>query len=208
MMNSSRKIRLLLTIGAVGTGVTIAIWSMADLPSELRPPEEFASIADPAERSAAMFAEAALVFTHPRCTNCHPDGDRPRQGDGSRLHEPFVRRGPDGHGALGLECSACHTRVNFDPAGVPGALNWHLAPREMAWHGKTAAEICQQLKDPARNGNRTLDEIHTHVSSDPLVTWGWSPGQGRVSAPGTQTIFAALIRGWIDDGAACPTPAP
>lgn len=219
MMQTSRKIRILVKAMAALAVLTVtgAVLSAAtDFPiqfgepaieaGELLGPEDFASISDPAERSAAMFAEAARVFTHPRCVNCHPSGDRPRQGDDSHLHEPFVRRGAAGFGATGLECSTCHTRVNFNPAGIPGAPNWHLAPSEMAWYGKTVAEICAQLKDPARNGGRSLQDLHTHVSSDPLVTWGWKPGVKREPVPGTQDVFAALIQAWIDDGAVCPAP--
>ena len=36
---------------------------------------------------------------------------------------------------------------------IPGNPNWHLAPIEMAWEGKTLGQICEQIKDKARNGN-------------------------------------------------------
>ncbi|MCG8422657.1 MAG: Isoquinoline 1-oxidoreductase subunit [Proteobacteria bacterium] len=171
---------------------------------ELLPPEAFASIADPAERSAAVFTEAGKVFTHPRCVNCHAEGDRPLQGDDSHPHQPWARRGADGFGAPGMRCATCHTDENFDPAGVPGAPNWHLAPTEMTWQGKSIGEICDQVKDPARNGDRTLQDLIHHAGEDPLVTWAWSPGRDRQPAPGTQTVFRDLIQAWIDDGAVCP----
>ena len=38
---------------------------------------------------------------------------------------------------------------------IPGHPRWQLAPREMAWEGKTLGEICEQLKDPERNRHRT-----------------------------------------------------
>ena len=63
--------------------------------------ESFASIADTSARSAAIFTELGKVLTHPRCLNCHPAGDRPRQGDVSRLHQPPVERGADGRHASG-----------------------------------------------------------------------------------------------------------
>ena len=102
-------------------------------------PESFASIADTDARSAAMFTELGKVLTHPRCINCHPAGDRPRQGDESRLHQPPVTRGADGHGLPAMRCSICHQNANFDPGRMPGHPEWHLAPREMAWEGKTVA---------------------------------------------------------------------
>ena len=90
------------------------------------------------------------------------------------------------------------------PAGVPGNPHWHLAPREMAWQGKTLGEICTQIKDPARNGGRSLQQILTHMADDPLVGWAWAPGFGREPAPGTQKQLAALIEAWMNTGAVCP----
>ncbi|MEM9491471.1 MAG: Isoquinoline 1-oxidoreductase subunit [Myxococcota bacterium] len=171
---------------------------------ELRTPEAFATISDPAERSAAIFVEAAQVLTHPRCVNCHADGDRPLQGEEGHPHQPWVRRGTDGFGVPGLRCATCHTDENYDPAGVPGAPSWHLAPREMAWQGKSLPEICEQLKDPERNGNRSLHDLIEHAGTDPLVGWGWFPGADREPAPGTQAAFRDLIAAWVADGAACP----
>jgi hypothetical protein len=87
---------------------------------------------------------------------------------------------------------------------IPGNPAWHLAPIEMAWVGKSLGEICQQLKDPARNGGRDLSKIVEHMSHDSLVGWGWNPGEGREPAPGTQAEFGELIKAWVDTGAACP----
>jgi hypothetical protein len=98
----------------------------------------------------------------------------------------------------------CHQDANFDPAGVPGHAHWHLTPREMAWQNKTAGEICAQLKDPARNGGRSLDEVATHIATDSFVGWAWAPGFGRASAPGTQAQLGALIKAWIQTSAVCP----
>ena len=67
-------------------------------PNELRPPSAFAAVSDPAERSRALFAEAAKVLTSPRCMNCHPAGDHPLQGDDHHIHQPPVWRGADGAG--------------------------------------------------------------------------------------------------------------
>jgi hypothetical protein len=66
---------------------------------ELRPVSSFGSIADQRARSIALFEEAGKVLQHPRCVNCHPATDRPRQTDSRRLHLPLVVRGADGHGA-------------------------------------------------------------------------------------------------------------
>ena len=132
----------------------------------------FASVEGDA-KAASLFTEAGKVLMHPRCVNCHPAGDEPMQGDKSEKHEPWVQRGADGFGAPGLRCSACHHSANFDPGRVPGAPHWHLAPAEMAWEGLSLGEICEQIKDPARNGDRSLEEIVKHMREDPLVGWAW-----------------------------------
>jgi hypothetical protein len=173
-------------------------------PDRLASVESFASIGDAAARSAALFTELGKVLTHPRCVNCHPAGDRPRQADVSRLHQPPVRRGPDGLGLPAMRCPICHQQANFEPGRVPGNPIWHLAPREMAWEGKTLAEICAQIKDPARNGNRSLEALVEHIGTDHLVGWAWAPGYGRQPAPGTQKEAGALVDAWVKTGAACP----
>jgi hypothetical protein len=173
-------------------------------PDRLASVESFASIGDTAARSAALFTELGKVLTHPRCVNCHPAGDRPRQTDVSRLHQPPVARGPDGLGLPAMRCPICHQQANFDPGRVPGNPIWHLAPREMAWEGKTLAEICVQIKDPARNGGRTPEALVEHIGTDHLVGWAWAPGYGRQPAPGTQKEAGALVDAWVKTGAACP----
>jgi hypothetical protein len=183
----------------------MAAYAVSDVsPDRLASVESFASIGDTAARSAALFTELGKVLTHPRCVNCHPAGDRPRQTDARRLHQPPVTRGPDGLGLPAMRCPICHQNANFDPGRVPGNPIWHLAPREMAWEGKTLAEICTQIKDPARNGNRTLEALVEHIGTDHLVGWAWAPGYGRQPAPGTQKEAGALVEAWVRTGAACP----
>ena len=75
----------------------------------------------------------------------------------------------------------------------------------MAWQGKSLAQICEQIKDPKRNGGKTLAQIHEHMAHDSLVGWGWKPGGNREPAPGTQEQFGELIEAWIATGASCPT---
>lgn len=174
---------------------------------ELRDPSTFAAISDPAQRSQALFQEASRVLTHPRCVNCHPSGDVPLQGDRAELHDPPVLRGASNHGVAGLECGSCHQDRNLELARVPGAPHWALAPATMAWVGKSTRAICEQLKDPERNGGKTLPQIVDHTRHDPLVAWGFSPGGGRTPAPGNQARFGALMAAWVETGAVCPTEA-
>src|SRR3954468_19975030 len=101
--------------------------------NQLRAVADFAVFKDQKERSRALFLEASRVLLHPRCANCHPDGDVPAQGMQMISHQPPVTRGPDSRGVVGMECAGCHQDHNIALARVPGAPEWHLAPREMAW---------------------------------------------------------------------------
>ena len=171
---------------------------------DLRAPESFASIADRSERSRALFVEAGRVLQHPRCLNCHPVGDRPTQGNDSHPHSPLVVRGADDKGAIAMRCATCHQDANYEQSGVPGHPLWHVAPKSMAWQTKSLGQICEQIKDPKRNGGKTLAAIQEHMAQDSLVGWGWKPGGNREPAPGTQAQLGALIAAWIESGAACP----
>jgi hypothetical protein len=174
-------------------------------PGTLRPVSEFAAIRENDRRAVALFEEAGKVITSPRCMNCHPAGDRPSQTDGMRPHQPLVVRGPHGIGEVGgTSCATCHHNANFDAAGVPGHPKWSVAPLEMAWQGKTLGQICVQIKDRTRNGDKDMAALVHHMAEDDLVGWGWHPGAGRTPAPGTQKQFGELIKAWVDAGAACP----
>jgi hypothetical protein len=197
--------KVLATVLASVAGMLTAYAASDKKPDGLATPESFDSTSDTSARSAAIFVELGKVLTHPRCANCHPAGDRPRQGDESRLHQPPVARGADGHGLAAMRCSICHQQGNFEPTRTPGHPEWHLAPREMAWEGKTLAEICAQIKDPARNGGRKVEDLIQHIGTDTLVGWAWAPGFGRQPAPGTQKEAGALVEAWVKTGAVCPS---
>jgi hypothetical protein len=203
-MKSELRFQLFVSVAALAMSMLTGYAVSETAPSALASPESFASITDTDARSAAIFTELGKVLTHPRCTNCHPAGDRPRQGDESRLHQPPVARGADGHGLPAMRCSTCHQNANFDPGRMPGRPEWHLAPLEMAWEGKTVAEICAQIKDPARNGGRKVEELVHHIGEDALVGWAWAPGASRSPAPGTQKQAGALVEAWVKSGTACP----
>ncbi len=173
----------------------------------LKPVDAFTSIADRKARATALFEEAGKVLQHPRCVNCHPRTDRPLQGDAMRPHQPLAVRGTSGHGAVAMSCVTCHGPSNFATtpvSSVPGNPKWHLAPIEMAWEGRTLGEICRQIKDPKRNGGKSMKAIVDHMAHDELVGWGWGPGAGRTPAPGTQQQLGALIQAWLEAGAHCP----
>jgi hypothetical protein len=193
---------------AIGLAADI---SMAQDAATLKPASAFDSITDKSARAVALFEEAGKVIQHPRCVNCHPAGDHPLQGMTMHPHQPPVSRGESDIGMPGMMCGTCHGPANVDVVGqadtiksIPGNPAWHVAPIEMAWQGKTLGQICEQIKDPERNGGKTMDELVEHMAHDDLVGWGWNPGAGREPVPGTQEVFGELIRRWAADGASCP----
>jgi hypothetical protein len=205
MMRAMRAAMVAVLVACSGAGPAKRPPMPARAPhGALRTPAAFDVIADRGERSQALFLEIGRVLTHPRCVNCHPADDSPRQGDLHALHDPPVLRGAAGRGLAALPCSGCHQDRNIALARVHGAPDWHLAPRQMAWLDRTPGQICQQLADPAQNGGRTLAQVHDHLAHDAIVAWGWAPGADREPAPGTQAQLAALFQAWIDNGAVCP----
>ena len=150
------------------------------------------------------------VASHPRCANCHVADGAPRWSGPSygptRVHGMYVGGDPEllfGH--PGMMCNTCHMAENSPrPHGPPGAPVWHLPPAAMVWFEKSSAAICEQLKDPARNGGRTLADIEEHVARDALVAWGWNPGPGREPAPYSAAQTAQFIAEWAEAGAPCP----
>lgn len=156
--------------------------------------------------AAAAFESIMPVLHHPRCMNCHSRGDYPRQGDDSHRHKMEVRRGPHGDGVTAVKCSTCHQDHNL--VGVhmpPGAPDWHLPSPEMPmiWEGLSDRQLCELMKDPKQNGNRTVEQIVEHMNT-PLVLWGWNPGEGRSPVPMAQGEFEAQVKQWASKGAACP----
>jgi hypothetical protein len=197
----------LLALAVAIVALPVAIMAKG-APITLKDPSAFAGIANQDARSIALFREMGKVIQSPRCVNCHPRTDRPLQGDDMDPHSSLVVRGQYNFGAAGMECTTCHGRDNVDFANgegsIPGNRKWALAPISIAWEGKSLAEICAQIKDPTRNGGKTLEKLIDHNTNDVLVGWGWNPGKGRTPAPGTQAQFGALTKAWVESGAKCP----
>ena len=189
------------TLGA--SAVAVALAAARHAPAENRVSKE---------DGLAAFETVRLVLQHPRCQNCHIPGAAPLQFDAGLVHAMNVLRGPHGVGVAGLRCATCHGAANppasYGPHMPPGAPSWHLPPPEkkMVFIGLSSGELCRGLKDPKSNGGRDLVELTKHVSSDPLVLWGWSPGIGRdpVSVPHAELV--AKFEEWIAAGAPCPAP--
>jgi cytochrome c5 len=155
----------------------------------------------------AAFLDVYKVLMHPRCMNCHPSGDSPLQGDDSHVHVQNVKRGADGKGKYALKCANCHQDTNLSGANMPpGNPNWHLPIKDMplVFQGKNPRELADQLKDPKRNGGKTLEQLVEHVTNDKLVLWGWEPGDGRTKPPLSHEEFVKKFREWVEKGAASP----
>lgn len=161
-----------------------------------------------AEKAVNAFMDVYSVLQHPRCLNCHPSGDAPLQYDDSRPHAMNITRSST---EAGLVCATCHQNQNAEAYGVaggpPGAPNWHLPDKDMPliFEGRTPEQLCNQLKNPSENGNKTMEQLHHHVAHDPLVLWGWTPGGDRTVPPMEHADFASQFQVWIAAGAPCPT---
>lgn len=191
--------------------VLLLAGTTANAAETLKSVSDFASMKDEKARSLALFEEVGKVLQHPRCVNCHPVGNVPRQGMDMALHVPEVGRGPANFGEAGMMCNTCHQSENVEVVGqsesiksVPGHPKWHLAPPEMAWFDQSLSDICEQLKDEERS-HMTMEELITHMAEDTLVGWGWAPGEGREPVPGTQQQFGELFKAWAESGAHCPS---
>jgi hypothetical protein len=159
-----------------------------------------------ADVAAAAFEAIVPVLRHPRCMNCHSRGDYPRQGDDSHQHTMNVRRGPNGQGVAGMQCSTCHQTHNLQGEHMPpGAPGWHLpsAATPLIWEGLTSRQLCELFKSPAQNGHLDLAGIVRHMNT-PLVLWGWNPGPGRTPIPMPKSEFLEKVKQWASNGATCP----
>jgi hypothetical protein len=210
-----RSVRQAIIVSAVIAGVfelaSAATSLTAASPESLRHSVAAGAATDRKARSRALFLEMADVIESPRCLNCHPADRHPTQGDDMHIHNPPMVTDGAGHGMPGMNCSQCHGAANFRTnlprvKSIPGNPRWALAPAEFAWQHKSLQQICEQIKDPTRNGNRTLAQIQEHLAHDKLVGWSWHPGVGRKPAPGTQARFGEVVQTWIDTGSECPTP--
>lgn len=190
---------------ALGTAALVGFWALFDCIHVVAKGPS-AGAGDDKNQSLQAFAAVASVLTSPRCLNCHIPGESPLQGDESRPHNMNVKRGSDGRGTLGMRCTNCHPSENsFTPHAPPGASDWRLPPPEtpMAWQGLGIGDLCRTLKDPAKNGGRTLPQLVEHFETERLVLWAWNPGPGRVPPPISHDQFVAKVKEWIETGTAC-----
>ena len=157
------------------------------------------------------------VASHPRCANCHVGTDNIPMWSGpsygkTRRHGMNINAGPSRIGAETLMCSTCHAfrknGENDQPHAAPQvATAWRLAPVEAEWFGKSSTEICEQLRDPKRNGSRTFKDIAQHLNHDVILHWAWNPGGGREPAPYSLQEHMRDIVEWGVAGMPCENDA-
>ena len=163
----------------------------------------------------AAWSRIYEVVSHPRCANCHTGAsDRPMWSGPSygrsRPHGMNIRAGESRIGAETLPCRTCHvttleTPDNSVPHAAPQVSDaWRLAPVEADWFGRSSAFICAQLRDPERNGGRTVAELMDHLEHDVILHWAWSPGGGRQPAPYNLKTHVDDLKEWGDAGQPCP----
>jgi hypothetical protein len=74
----------------------------------------------------------------------------------------------------------------------------------MIFQGRSPTALCEQLRDPSRNGGKDLTALLEHVEHDPLVLWGWQPGGKRTLPPMSHEAFVRAFRAWVNADGACP----
>lgn len=156
-----------------------------------------------AQPQPGTFEQIASVLQSPRCMNCHPAGDTPLQTDESRPHAMNIKRV---FAELGGKCTTCHQETSVPGTNLPPAApHWSMPPAAtpMIFQGKSTRALCNDLKDPSKNGNRSLTDLVDHVDHDPLVLWAFNPGD-RTPPPMTHAEFVALMADWVAQGAPCP----
>ena len=160
----------------------------------------------------AAWDRVFAVTSHPRCTNCHVGAEgRPMWqalGFGQdRVHGMAIDAGESRIGAETVPCRTCHVTsarpntVPHAPPHIPDA--WRLPPVELAWLGKSSAEVCAQLRDPDRNDGRTIAELVTHLQTSAFVAWSFDPGAGRSAPAGSPATIAADVARWGAAGTPC-----
>lgn len=168
-----------------------------DLPPLDNPPVTLS-----ADEGLTAFADIYAVSTHPRCMNCHPDGDAPMQGDDSHEHTFGITRFSP---LEGVHCSACHA-----PAGVgdgaaplpPADAIWSMPPKAMAFQNRSPAQLCNQLKDGAVNGGRGFTGLAHHIEEDHLLITSWH--SGRAAPPISHEELVQRFITWGRAGGPCP----
>ncbi len=148
--------------------------------------------------------------------NCHSSAAFPRQTDDRYPHVFGVERGADDKGVPMKRCESCHGIRNNPDTGAPGRIDWHMAPLAMSTESspgvpKSGAQMCADVKDYSKNGNRNFASLSGFIEFDQFITWAWDPGTRasgimRTTPPTTtHDEFVQVVKKWLAEGAPCPT---
>ena len=187
----------------------LSVSAIAETAVEINPPAE-GSVTR--EEGLAAWSRIYEVASHPRCSNCHVGSDNIPMWSGPSFGEPqkhgmHIDANITRIGAGKLMCMSCHFGSTSDtPHSAPGVdAIWQLAPVEAEWFGKSSDYICNQLRDPERNGDRTYLEIANHLDHDVILHWAWEPGGTREPAPYSLQSHVNDILTWGVAGMPCAT---
>ncbi len=157
------------------------------------------------------------IASHPRCSNCHVGADNVPMWSGpsygkTRPHGMSINAGNSRVGAETVPCGTCHTTqretnpaTNEMPHSPPKvAMAWALAPVQAEWFGKSSDYICNQLKDPDRNGGRSIKDLAAHLDHDLILHWAWNPGGTREPVPYSLQESMDFLMKWAAAGTPCP----
>lgn len=200
-------------IKLAGIGVFIALSTAAWAAGESVKVDQPAEGSVSAEQGLDAWSRIYEVASHPRCSNCHTGEDGIPMWSGpsygkARPHGMNISAGDSRIGAEFLACGTCHTvsdRGNTVPHAAPRVnMPWQLAPAEAHWFGKSSDEICNQLRDPERNGGRDALDLANHLDHDLILHWAWNPGGGREAAPYSLQEHVNDVLAWGAAGMPCP----
>jgi len=143
------------------------------------------------------FQEMMPVYSHARCMNCHGDVN-PSTGDN---HDGGVID-------AGESCttSGCHSQA--DNTNQSHEDDWKIAPSQVAFVGKDAKALCEQMADRVMNfGNQ---DFMNHLQGDFQIDMGFEGRSGGANSgqpappPMSKTDFLVAAARWMDEGfAAC-----
>lgn len=180
----------------------VVVHTTAGSPIAAQKPTTTSLLDDP----LAKFAKLMPVFAHPRCVNCH-GGVNPFSGDGHFTDMPddeaaqlrltaeeakLAGRSPGDH-RLGSNapCLQCHT-------DTADSVDWHLAPSQMAFNGRTTIDLCRQLKKE----EVTSEELIGHLHRDRLIRVAFRGRKGVPDEPAEfppmgRSVFLQLAEEWL-----------
>ncbi|MDG2308582.1 MAG: hypothetical protein P8R42_28715 [Candidatus Binatia bacterium] len=168
----------------------------------------FGTLNLPGGEDPMTFAQACDVIgdvvDSPRCRNCHASITEVTRYDTMQNHGL----------SPGETCSNCHNPNGGNtPWPGQGEPVWHQpTDAGMQWTGLSTGEVISRMADENTNGDRSLNQIASHVVMDHLVLWAFDPAGGngntgdRTPAPYADSYSQAFLvwaANWVANGSSC-----